>query len=109
MIHAICDFCGKDADLHATYMTLTPLENFGRYHRMTKPFGVIGDTSAFVICSNCRSKKGLPNPYVKYHNVDAVAYTNPIDGKSEDKWADIDIENDPKTQAVLQEIRGETE
>ena len=75
MIHAVCDFCGKDADLHATFMTLTPFENFGRYHRMTKPFGVVGKTTSFVICSDCRSKKGIPNPYCEYHNVEEMSST----------------------------------
>lgn len=105
MIHAVCDFCGKDADLHATFMTLTPFENFGRYHRMTNPFGVVGKTTSFVICSDCRSKKGIPNPYCEYHNVEEMSYTNPIDSKTEDDWAEEDVARDPNMQKILGQIR----
>lgn len=81
MIHAVCDFCGMDVGLNATYMTLTPFENFGRYHRMSKPFGIIGKTSSFVICDKCRSKKGIPNPYSEYNNIEEMSYKRPIDSK----------------------------
>lgn len=101
MIHAICDFCGKDADLHATYLTMTPFENFGRYHHMTTPFGVVGKTQSFCLCSTCREKKGLPNPYANYHNVENLSYSEPIDAKSEDHWLEKDIANDPNMQKLL--------
>lgn len=39
MIHAICDFCGKDCDRTATLLTLQPFQNFARYHTDNKPFG----------------------------------------------------------------------
>lgn len=32
MIHAICDFCGKDCDRTATLLSMTPFQNFARYH-----------------------------------------------------------------------------
>ena len=30
MIHAICDFCGKDCDRTATLLSMTPFQNFAR-------------------------------------------------------------------------------
>lgn len=106
MIHAICDFCGKDADLHAIYLTMTPFENFGRYHHMTKPFGIVGKTQAFCMCSNCREKKGLPNPYITHDNINAATYTTPIDSRTEDQWAQTDIDNDPNMQKLLGKSNG---
>lgn len=108
MIHAICDFCGKDADLHATYITMTPIENFGRYHHMTSPFGVVGKTTAFCMCHDCRTKKGLPNPYVKHHNVEAASYPEPLDSHDEEFWCQKDIDNDPKMQQLLDKTQSDS-
>ena len=66
MIHAICDFCGKDCDRTATLLTLQPFQNFARYHTDNKPFGTEDKARSFVICSECGKKHGLPNPYETY-------------------------------------------
>ena len=39
MIHAICDFCGKDCDRTATLLSMTPFQNFARYHTDNEPYG----------------------------------------------------------------------
>jgi hypothetical protein len=62
MIHAICDFCGKDCDRCATLLTMTPICNFARYHKDTKPYGEDIPSKSFVICHDCKKKHGLPNP-----------------------------------------------
>ena len=56
MIHAICDFCGKDCDRTATLLTLQPFQNFARYHTDNKPFGTEDKARSFVICSECGKK-----------------------------------------------------
>lgn len=66
MIHAICDFCGKNCDRTATLLSMTPFQNFARYHSDNQPYGSTGKTRSFVICSNCRKKHNLPNPYETY-------------------------------------------
>lgn len=38
MIHAICDFCGKDCDRTATLLSMTPFQNFARYHTVYESF-----------------------------------------------------------------------
>ena len=73
MIHAICDFCGKDTDSTATLLTLTPFQNFARYHRATKPFGTTGEPKSFVICSKCAADRKLPNPYNNYEKITSQA------------------------------------
>lgn len=40
MIHAICDFCGKDCDRTATLLSMTPFQNFARYHTDNEPYDV---------------------------------------------------------------------
>ena len=69
MIHAICDFCGKDCDRTATLLTLQPFQNFARYHTDNKPFGTEDKARSFVICSECGKKHGLPNPYETYSGI----------------------------------------
>lgn len=71
MIHAICDFCGKDCDRVATFISMTPFQNFARYHDDTHPFGNNDKTRSFVICSDCIEKHNLPNPYKPYVNTEA--------------------------------------
>lgn len=39
MIHAICDFCGNDCDRTATLLSMTPFQNFARYHTDNEPYG----------------------------------------------------------------------
>ena len=49
MIHAICDFCGKDCDRTATLLSMTPFQNFARYHTDNEPYGRREKTRSFVI------------------------------------------------------------
>lgn len=53
MIHAICDFCGKDCDRTATLLSMTPFQNFARYHTDNEPYGNREKTRSFVICYEC--------------------------------------------------------
>ena len=69
MIHAICDFCGKDTDRTATLLTLTPFQNFARYHIDSEPYGSSGKKNSFVICHECLKKHNLPNPFHKYSSI----------------------------------------
>ena len=59
MIHAICDFCGKDCGRTATLLTLTSFQNFARYSGDTKPFGAESEPRSYVICYNCIKKHQL--------------------------------------------------
>lgn len=72
MIHAICDFCGKDTDRTATLLTLTPFQNFARYHTDNEPYGSSEKKSSFVICSECLEKHNLPNPFRDYTIITAL-------------------------------------
>lgn len=69
MIHAICDFCGKDTDRTATLLTLTPFQNFARYHTDIHPYGTCNKEISFVICDTCLEKHNLPNPFYKYSSI----------------------------------------
>lgn len=69
MIHAICDFCGKDCELTATLVSLTAFQNFARYHRHSDPYGVKEPTKSFVMCSDCLKEHDLPNPYKDYSEI----------------------------------------
>lgn len=69
MIHAICDFCGKDCELTATLVSLTAFQNFARYHRHSDPYGVKEPTKSFVMCSDCLREHDLPNPYKDYSEI----------------------------------------
>lgn len=69
MIHAICDFCGQDADRTANLLSITLFQNFARYHTDSQPYGHQGETKSFIICSNCFSKHNLPNPYEPYSEI----------------------------------------
>ncbi len=60
MIHAICDFCGKDCDRTATLLSMTPFQNFARYHTDNEPYGNREKTRSFVICYDCCKKHNLP-------------------------------------------------
>ena len=68
MIHAICDFCGKDCDRTATLLSMTPFQNFARYHTDHEPYGSKGEARSFVICYECCKKHHLPNPYEASQN-----------------------------------------
>lgn len=69
MIHAICDFCGKDCDRTATLLSMTPFQNFARYHTDHEPYGSKGEARSFVICYKCCKKHRLPNPYETYSGI----------------------------------------
>ena len=66
MIHAICDFCGKDCDKTAIFLSMTPFQNSARYHTNNEPYGEKEETRSFVICYECWEKHDLPNPYETY-------------------------------------------
>lgn len=93
MIHSICDFCGKDTDRTAILLSLTPFQNFARYHTDTKPFGNVDRTRSFVICSECLKKHDLPNPYETYSCITAqkIEYEKNIDN-----YTDSDLLEDNK-------------
>jgi hypothetical protein len=91
MIHAICDFCGKDCDRSATLIVMKPFQNFARYHGDTQPFGAEGYSRSFVMCSECRKKHDLPNPYDKYS---AITDQKPSYEKCLDNFTDIDLMKD---------------
>lgn len=69
MIHAICDFCGKDCGRTATLLSMTPFQNFARFHSDSAPYGSAGETRSFVICYECCKKHDLPNPYETYSGI----------------------------------------
>lgn len=91
MIHAICDFCGKDCNRTATLLTLQPFQNFARYHTDNKPFGTEDKARSFVICSECGKKHGLPNPYETYSG---ITDQNASYEKRLDNYTDSDLMND---------------
>ena len=71
MIHAICDFCGKDCDRTANLLTIQPFQNFARYDTDSNPYGYAGEKRGFVICSECLEAHELPNPYHHYRKLNA--------------------------------------
>ncbi len=71
MIHAVCDFCGKDCDRTATLLTLQPFQNFARYDTDSEPYGYAGPKRSFVICHDCSQVHKLPNPYHSYDKLNA--------------------------------------
>lgn len=79
MIHAICDFCGKDCDRTATLLSLTPFQSFARYHTDKEPYGSVGKTMSYVICNECRNKHDLPNPYAIENDGERIAYKKYLD------------------------------
>jgi hypothetical protein len=95
MIHSICDFCGKDMDRTGILLSLTPFQNFARYHADTSPYGSVDETRSFVICSECLKKHGLPNPYETYSGITAqeVKYEKTLDNYT-DKDLLLDADHD---------------
>lgn len=69
MIHAICDFCGKDCDRTANLLTIQAFQNFARYNNDNKPYGHVEPAKSFVICQECLKKHKLPNPYHEYKEI----------------------------------------
>ena len=93
MIHAICDFCGKDCDRTATLLSMTPFQNFARYHTDNEPYGNREKTRSFVICYECCKKHNLPNPYETYSGITKQ------EGHYEkclDNYTDVDLVEDKK-------------
>lgn len=84
MVHAVCDFCGEDCDRVATFITVTPFQNFGRYSEDTSPYGNKDKTKSFVVCKECMSDLPFPNHY-KDREVEKLRYANPI--------VDVDLED----------------
>ncbi len=91
MIHAICDFCGKDTGRAATLLSMTPFQNFARYHTDSKPYGNEDETRSFVICCECCKKHNLPNPYETYSGITGQRLKY---DKSLDTYTTSDLESD---------------
>ena len=62
MIHAICDFCGKDCGRTATLLTIQPFQNFARYHTDNKPFGTEDKARSFCDLFGVRKKTRVAEP-----------------------------------------------
>lgn len=88
MIHAICNFCGKDAGRTAILLSMTPFQNFARYHTDNEPYGSREKTKSFVICYKCVKKHDLPNPNHSYSGIDnqKVEYEKCIDNYTEEDF-----------------------
>ena len=69
MVHSLCDFCGLETGNHGMLLSITPFNGFARYHGDTKPMGTNEKSANFVICSDCHTKRNLPNPYMDYSRV----------------------------------------
>lgn len=80
MLHAICDFCGKDCRDTANLLTITPFQNFARSHKTHTPYGHQDETKSFVICQACMKKHAMPNPHMDYITED-VKYADALDNK----------------------------
>lgn len=93
MIHAVCDVCGKDCDRGATLLSLTPFQNFARYHTDTQPFGSVGKTRSFVVCNNCLNDLKLPNPYETYSGITKQQCSYE---KCLNNYTDVDLLDDKK-------------
>lgn len=93
MIHAICDFCGKDCDRNAMLLTLKAFQNFARHNSDTEPFGTVGVTKSFVICSECRRVHKLPNPYEPYSKIASQKLSY---DKNLHNYTDLDLMTDFK-------------
>lgn len=90
MIHAICDFCGKDCDRTANLLTLTAFQDFARYNNDTKPYGHVEPSKSFVICSDCLKKHNLPNPYHNYKKITSqkLEYEKNFDNYTKEDFKD---------------------
>ena len=102
MIHAICDFCGKDCDRTAALLSMTPFQNFARYHTDNEPYGNREKTRSFVICYECCKKHNLPNPYETYSGITKQ------EGHYEkclDNYTDVDLVEDKKYDKILAEFK----
>lgn len=77
MIHAVCDFCGKDCDLNAYFITVQPFSNYAKYHDSTEPYnsGNLGVKQGYVMCQKCFSKSNLPNPFKMNPKIEDLNYS----------------------------------
>lgn len=91
MIHAICDFCGKDCDRTAILLSMTPFQNFARYHTDNNPCGSKKEAKSFVICYDCCKKHNLPNPHETYSS---ITKQKGHYEKCLDNYTDTDLLND---------------
>lgn len=103
MIHAVCDFCGKDCDRTATMLTLQPFQNFARYDTDNEPYGYAGPKRSFTICHDCMVKHELPNPYHSYDKLNAqtVHYEKTLHNYDEADMAD-DARSEMERRQMLQ-------
>lgn len=90
MIHAVCDFCGKDCDRTAILLSMIPFQNFARYHTDDRPYGSIEKTRSFVICYECCKKHNLPNPFETYWGMKQECKYE----KCLDNYTDVDLAED---------------
>ena len=106
MIHAICDFCGKDTDRTATLLTLTPFQDFARYHSDDDPYGSCGEKRSFVICSECMEKHDLPNPFHKYSSItdQKMKYEKCLDNYGKEDFKSDCVEHS-KEDAIKEELK----
>ena len=109
MIHAVCDFCGKDCGRSAIMLTLQPFSNFARSDTDAEPYGSTGPKRCFVMCSECINAHELPNPYHHHHalNAQSVGYEKCLhnyDGS--DLERDLQAEADAMTGKSRQSEKG---
>ena len=95
MIHAICDFCGKDCDRSANLLSITPFQNFARYHTDKEPYGNRDKTRSFVICHDCMEKHNINNPFRSYKSITDQKMNY---GKCIDNYADEDFKSDVRVR-----------
>lgn len=86
MIHAICDFCGKDCDRVGIMLTMRPFSNFARYHSDLEPMGSQSQAKGFILCEECLKKHRLPNPYADYNGItQPLKYAECLDEYSDEE------------------------
>lgn len=98
MIHAICDFCGKDAGRSAFLLSLEPFQNFARYHSDNSPYGAAGPKKSYCMCQGCMSAMRLPNPY---HDYNALQHQSLSYGKHFGNYTEEDIKADVRGRQAL--------
>ena len=95
MIHAMCDFCGKDAGNVGYFLTITPFQNHGNDHMSHNPFGHVDETFSAVVCQECYGKAlKLPNPYEQYAKTCVV---RPLE-KTFNNYTYVDIVSDDESE-----------
>jgi len=81
MIHAICDFCGKDCNRDAVLVVMKPFSNLSRYHTDTDLIIEKKEIRSFVMCGKCVRKHNMPDKHETYCNITCqdVEYKKCID------------------------------